>query len=138
MFKTFARQSFCHLLAWVILGSAWFPVNAEQGTQVKQQFPDVLAVKVERHGSNTFDFDVTVSSPYDSARRYADGFRVVGKDSRVYAERKLLHDHADEQPFTRDLHGVTVPLGISTVLIQARDQISGYGGKVVEVALPGR
>ena len=50
----------------------------------------------------------------------------------------LLHDHADEQPFTRDLHGVTIPVGVRTVRVQGRDKTFGYGGKTVDVALPGR
>jgi hypothetical protein len=56
----------------------------------------------------------------------------------VLGERKLLHDHQNEQPFTRDLYAVAVPKGLRVVLVQARDQKHGYGGKVVEVALPGR
>jgi len=56
----------------------------------------------------------------------------------VLGERILLHDHAGEQPFTRDLYGVRIPRGIRTVSVQARDQQYGYGGKTVEVALPGR
>jgi hypothetical protein len=83
-------------------------------------------------------FNVTVSSPYDTPQRYADAFRVVAKDGTVYGERKLFHDHADEQPFTRDLHGVSIPVGTRTVVVQARDQKYGYGGNTVEVNLPGR
>ena len=64
--------------------------------------------------------------------------RVAGPDGQVYGERKLLHNHAGEQPFTRDLHGVTIPAGIKSVVIQARDQKYGYGGKTVEVSLSGR
>jgi hypothetical protein len=56
----------------------------------------------------------------------------------VFGERKLLHDHAGEQPFTRDLYGVKIPPGIRAVVIQARDQKYGYGGKIIEVVLPGR
>lgn len=103
-----------------------------------QKFPDVLGVKVRPASHGVFDFDVTVSSPYDTARRYADAFRVTGKSGVVYGERKLLHDHAGEQPFTRDLYGVRIPAGVKTVVVQARDQLHGYGGAVVEVALPGR
>ncbi len=106
--------------------------------RAEQQFPDVLAVKVQPRGGDRFDFDVTVSSPYDTPRRYADAFRVSGRDGRVWGERKLLHDHADEQPFTRDLYGVVVPAGVRLVVVQARDQKYGYGGKSVEVTLPGR
>ena len=104
----------------------------------EQRFPDVVAVRVQPGGENRFDFDVKVSSPYDTPQRYADGFRVVGKDNTVYGERKLLHDHADEQPFTRGLYDVTIPAGIKTVVVQARDRKYGYGGRAIEVNLPGR
>ena len=108
------------------------------GAASGQQHPDVVAVKVQARGENRFDFDVTVSSPYDTAQRYADGFRVADSAGRVFGERKLLHDHADEQPFTRDLHGLAVPPGVRSVVVQARDQRFGYGGKTQTVALPGR
>ena len=56
----------------------------------------------------------------------------------MFGERKLWHDHAGEQPFTRDLYGVKIPRGIRAVIIQARDRKHGYVGKAVEVPLPGR
>ncbi|MCH4564551.1 hypothetical protein MKP05_15720 [Halomonas sp. EGI 63088] len=40
-----------------------------------QRFPDVVGVEVTEAGENRFDFDVTLSSPYDSPSRYADAFR---------------------------------------------------------------
>jgi hypothetical protein len=103
-----------------------------------QKYPDVVSATVRPRAPDTFDFDVTVSSPYDTPQRYADAFRVVSKDGVVFGERKLLHDHAGEQPFTRDLYGVKIPSDVRTVVIQARDRKYGYGGKTVEVALPGR
>ncbi len=103
-----------------------------------QKYPDVVSATVQPRGSDTFDFDVTVSSPYDTPARYADAFRVMGQDGAVFGERQLLHDHGNEQPFTRDLHGVRIPPGIRVVVIQARDQRYGYGGKTVEVVLPRR
>ncbi len=56
----------------------------------------------------------------------------------MYGARVLLHDHATEQPFTRDLYGVVVPVGVRSVVVQARDLKNGWGGKTVEVLLPGR
>jgi hypothetical protein len=112
--------------------------HAQPQATATQKFPDVVSAKVTARGAQTFDVDVTVSSPYDTPQRYADAFRVMGKDGKVYGERILLHDHADEQPFTRDLAGVKIPAGVRTVVIQARDQKHGYGGKTVEVVLPGR
>lgn len=103
-----------------------------------RKFLDVVGAKVRASGDNEFDFDVTISSPYDTPQRYADAFRVMNADGKVYGERKLLHDHAGEQPFTRDLYGVTIPLDVKFVVIQARDQKYGYGGKTLKVSLPGR
>jgi hypothetical protein len=104
----------------------------------EQRFPDVIAVKVRASGPDLFDFDVTISSPYDTPRRYADGFSVKTLGGEVLGERKLLHDHQDEQPFTRDLHAVRISPPVRRVVLEARDQRYGYGGKVFEVALPGR
>jgi hypothetical protein len=115
-------------------------IVARASAQAKreQQFPDVVAVRVREAGSESFDFNVTVSSPYDTPARYADGFRVMTPSGTVVGERKLLHDHQDEQPFTRELYGVKIPLGVKVVLVQARDQKFGYGGKSAQVQLPGR
>jgi hypothetical protein len=102
-------------------------------------FPDVIAVTASSRGADVFDFAVTITSPYDTAQRYADGFRVsAGLGGTVYGERILLHDHADEQPFTRGLQGIRIPPGVHSVLVQGRDKAHGYGGKSFELALPGR
>ena len=93
---------------------------------------------VRANGPDRFDFDVTVSSPYDTPSRYADGFRDKTPEGQVLGERKLLHDHASEQPFTRDLHGVVISPRWRAVVIEARDQQHGYGGKAITVTLPGR
>lgn len=104
-----------------------------------QKFPDVVDVRIRARGTDTFDLDVTVSSPYDSAQRYADAFRATSEDgAEVYGVRPLLHDHAGEQPFTRDLYGVRVPAGVRRIRVQARDKTHGWGGNTRLVELPGR
>jgi len=109
-----------------------------QGTGAEQRHPDVVAVKVMPRGANRFDFDVTISSRYDTPQRYADAFRVMAADGKVYGERILLHDHAGEQPFTRDLYGVVIPPQVKNVIVQGRDRKYGYGGITKQVTLPGR
>jgi hypothetical protein len=106
----------------------------------EQRFPDVTDVKVRAASRDAlaFDFDVTVSSPYDTPSRYADAFRVSALSGQVLGERILLHDHQNEQPFTRDLYNVRIPASVSVVVVQARDRKHGYGGKSVQVRLPGR
>lgn len=98
-------------------------------------YPDVIAVEVS--GSDgVYGFDVTMSSPYDTASRYADAWRVVGDDGVVYAVNELTHDHAAEQPFTRSLTGVEIPASVNSVVVEGRDQVYGWGGATVTVTLP--
>lgn len=123
------------LLIALLLAPGAISVAAAQA----QTHPDVIAVQVRAAGPDRFDFDVTVSSPYDTPQRYADGFRVTSPDGKaIHGERTLWHDHAGEQPFTRDLHGVRIPPGTRQVRVQARDQRHGYGGRSIEAMLPGR
>ncbi len=126
------------LLPTLIFVVMAIPMAVQSAKDTNQRYPDVVAADVQARGADKFDFDVTISSPYDTPQRYADAFRVLDKNGHVYGERQLLHDHETEQPFTRDLYGVAIPAGVRTVVIQARDQKHGYGGKTVDVSLPGR
>jgi hypothetical protein len=107
--------------------------SAQQGAQ---RFPDVLAVELVPRGEGTFDVRVTLSSPYDTPQRYADGWRVLGPDGTVLGAHTLLHDHADEQPFTRTQPGLVVPADVDAVTVEGRDLTYGYGGRTVVVAVP--
>jgi hypothetical protein len=102
-----------------------------------QRFPDVVDVQVERAG-DTYTFTVTISSPYDTPERYADGWRITGADGTVYGEHELTHDHAAEQPFTRTQSGVRIPDGVDQVVVEGHDLANGYGGQTVTVALADR
>jgi hypothetical protein len=132
------RRLWIWAIPLVLLGGQPLHVAAQATSLPLQKHPDVVAVKVRVSGPGRFDFDVTVSSPYDTPGRYADAFRVSTAEGLVLGERKLLHDHADEQPFTRDLHGIAVPPGVKRVVVQARDSQFGYGGKTVSLLLPVR
>lgn len=101
----------------------------------EQMFPDIVDVAVEREG-DAFNFSVTVSSPYDTPERYADGWRVVGPDGTTYGEHTLAHDHAGEQPFTRTHRGVEIPEEVDQVIVEGRDSEYGYGGGTATVPLP--
>lgn len=101
-----------------------------------QAYPEVVDVAVQRE-NGSYVFDVTISSPYDTPERYADGWRVVGPDGSVYGEHTLAHDHANEQPFARTQSGVETPNGVDEVTVEGRDSENGYGGETVTVPLPG-
>ena len=101
----------------------------------EELFPDVVAAEAAQADDGTWRFDVTLSSPYDTPERYADAWRVLAPDGTELGVRILTHDHQNEQPFTRSLAGVEIPADVSVVTIEGRDQVSGWGGATLEVAL---
>lgn len=115
-------------------GAASQPDSSQNsGDASEEMFPDIVGVEVTREDEQTASFAVTVSSPYDSPQRYADGWRVLDQDGDVLGEHTLGHDHASEQPFTRTQDGVSIPEGTTELTVEGRDQVSGYGGDTVTV-----
>ena len=101
-----------------------------------QRFPDVETADLRRESDGTFTLEVTISSPYDTPERYADGWRVLDPDGTELGRHDLAHDHADEQPFTRTQTGLVIPDGVPEVRVEGRDLENGYGGTTVVVAVP--
>ena len=122
-------------------GSVSQPTETEATTAAEvilpageQLFPDVIDATAEQTNLG-WTFNATVSSPYDSADRYADAWRIVGPDGTVYGTRELAHDHAAEQPFTRTIQAVEIPDNVEVVTIEGRDQENGWGGGTFELTL---
>ena len=78
-------------------------------------------------------FTVTVRHADAGWAHYADAWEVRAPDGVVLGRRVLLHPHDDEQPFTRSLDGVRVPVGIDTVQVLAHDTRHGWGTPGVPV-----
>ena len=100
-----------------------------------ERFPDVVDATAEQGPDGLWTFEVTVSSPYDSPERYADAWRIVAPDGTVLGVRELTHHHAGEQPFTRSLRGVDVPASVTTVTVEGRDLLNGWGGGTRSLSL---
>lgn len=103
----------------------------EQGLdeQGLDEFPEIVGAKATMGEVGQWSFEVTVSSPYDTPDRYADAWRVLDGDDIELGVRELSHDHAGEQPFTRDLSDVAVPDDVVVVFIEGRDLINGWSGQ---------
>jgi len=105
-------------------------------SSVDDRFPTIVGAETEYDGdAATWSFAVTVSSPYDTPERYADGWRVIGPDGTVYGIHTLTHDHAGEQPFTRRQTGVVIPSDVDEVTIEGRDLANGFGGATLTLEL---
>ena len=97
---------------------------------------DVLAAKVIKSRDGAYHFDVTIRSNDRGWDYFCDRFEVLTPDGKVLGVRTLLHPHETEQPFTRELHGVKLPDGLTEVRIRARHKPRGYDGKTITVNLP--
>ncbi len=106
--------------------------DASGGTK----YPDIKKAVLEPAGGG-YTLSVTVSSPYDSPDRYADGWRVLNAGTdEVLGMHTLGHDHASEQPFTREQSDLQIPDGVQRITIEGRDQQNGYGGRTVTIDVP--
>ncbi len=108
--------------------------SASSGSGV--MYPDVEDVAISGEDDGTYTLEVTMTSPYDTPDRYADGWRVLAPDGTELASMTLTHDHAGEQPFTRTQVGVQIPSDVSEVTVEGHDQQSGYGGQTQTVTVP--
>lgn len=114
------------------------PATAVATPTGEQRFPDVLTADIVRDDARSWTVSATISSPYDTTERYADAFRVLTPDGRELGVRVLTHPHQDEQPFTRSLSGVEIPVDVQTVVVQGRDLVHGWGGTTFTIVLPDR
>lgn len=108
------------------------------GTPALAGAADVIDAVAVPQGDGTWRFDVTVRSADTGWDGYADRWEIVGPDGNVLATRVLHHPHENEQPFTRSLSGVRVPVGVEEVTIRAHHSARGYDGEALNLALPDR
>ncbi len=99
---------------------------------------DVIEVEVSRIGGDTYKFDVTVRHADEGWEHFANKWEVTTHDGTVLGTRILAHPHVEEQPFTRSLSGVKIPENLAEVIVRAHDLVHGYGGKTLEVKVPGK
>ncbi|MDA0700642.1 MAG: hypothetical protein O3A02_05505 [bacterium] len=99
-------------------------------------FAQVTWVDVTVRADGSHAFAVTVRHDDTGWDHYADAWEVVDPQSgEVLAIRELLHPHETEQPFTRSVDGVRVPEGVTVVLVRARCNVHGFGGRTVTIDL---
>jgi len=103
---------------------------------------DVTFVRLVLAEDGTWTFHVTVAHPDTGWDDYADGWDVITPDGTVLKvnpndpfTRLLAHPHETEQPFTRSQSGITIPDGITQVLVRAHDILDGFGGQEIAIDL---
>lgn len=120
-------RSYMALAALLIFGSA-LPALADE--------PSVLDVVAVANADGSYGFSATVSHRDEGWKHYANKWEVVMPDGKVAGERVLFHPHVNEQPFTRSLGRVEVPIGTTEVTIRAYCSVTGAGSRTFTVKLP--
>lgn len=116
---------------WCVAAIGLIGLSAAPATADPAKVEGATAKRV----GDTWSFSVTLSHGDTGWDDYADGWRVVSPDGTVLGVRELLHPHVNEQPFTRSLSGVSIPVGTTTVFIEARTNVDGWGEARFEMTL---
>jgi hypothetical protein len=95
----------------------------------------ILAADFRSTEGNRWSVNVTLKHGDTGWDHYADNWRVVDSEGNILGDRVLYHPHVDEQPFTRELGGVKLPEGITTVYIEAHDKVHGWTKNRLKVDL---
>ena len=66
---------------------------------------------------------------------YADNWQVLDSDEKILGDRILYHPHVNEQPFTRSLGNIDIPINTKIVYISAHDKAHGWTPKRLAVDL---
>ncbi len=95
----------------------------------------ILAVDLYKSTDSSWLVKVTLEHSDTGWDHYADNWQVVDAEGNVLGNRVLQHPHVQEQPFTRDLAGVKVPDGVTTLYIKAHDKVHGWTTNKLKVDL---
>lgn len=85
---------------------------------------EIRHARFEQSGSN-WRVAVTLKHADSGWDHYADGWRVVDADGKVFGHRTLYHPHVNEQPFTRS-DSMAIPAGTTRVFVEAHDKVHGW------------
>lgn len=123
-----------HMLLGAVAGAALFgTVSAAEAGPTS-----VLDASATANADGTYSFSATLAHKDEGWSHYADKWEVVTPAGKVIGTRTLYHPHVNEQPFTRNLARVEVPIGITEVIIRGYDNVHGAGDRTFTVKLPPR
>jgi hypothetical protein len=115
------------------------PIVAAAEQSEDLDYAQVIMVSARQQENGLWRFDVTLRHNDEGWDHYADAWQVVRPDDgEVLGERILAHPHEHEQPFTRSLSAVSIPRGLTVVVIRAKCNVHGFGGREVRVDLKRR
>ncbi len=111
------------------------PLEDEADATMDLNEANVIGVEFTVDSSGIYTFAVSVRHNDTGWDHYADWWRIKTEEGEEIARRVLTHPHENEQPFTRSLGGIIISNGIDKVIVEAHDNVHGYGGQTMVVDL---
>jgi hypothetical protein len=94
---------------------------------------NVVGVTFETQGDGRYRFDVTLVHDDEGEDGYANWWQVETTAGDRLGRRELLHAHGTRE-FTRS-ETISVPEGVTRVVVRGHDRTHGYGGQAMVVEL---
>lgn len=98
-------------------------------------FAQVTNVLATQKSSDNWCFGTSVLHNDQGWDHYADRWEVLDLEGNQLGYRKLFHPHDKEQPFTRSQCNIKISSEISKVIVRAKCNKHGFGGKAFIVNL---
>lgn len=99
------------------------------------EFAQVTHVMATQQSGGSWCFATSVRHNDQGWEHYADGWEVIDLAGEQLGYRQLAHPHDNEQPFTRSQCNINIPAGLSQVIVRAKCNKHGFGGKAFIVDL---
>ena len=124
------------LLILSLLSSSVFAAKPDLNTFSESlDYAQVTKVLATQKADGSWCFGTSVKHNDQGWDHYADAWEVIDLDGNKLGYRQLHHPHDHEQPFTRSQCNIDIPTDISQVLVRAKCNQHGYGGKAMVVDL---
>ena len=92
-------------------------------------FAQVVNVIATQESNGNWCFGTSVQHNDQGWEHFANGWEVTDLKGNQLGYRKLAHPHVNEQPFTRSQCGIKVPSETTKVIVRAKCNKHGFGGK---------
>lgn len=128
--------SILSILASIVLTTSVFASKIDiNNYSTSLDFAQVTDVIATQNTDGSWCFATSIRHNDQGWDHYADKWEVLDLDSNQLGDRVLGHPHDNEQPFTRSQCNINIPSEMSKVIVRAKCNKHGFGGKTFIVNL---
>ncbi|MGB2740241.1 MAG: hypothetical protein WBC60_06750 [Cognaticolwellia sp.] len=123
------------LILSLFITSVFASTSEQPNYETSLDFAQVTHVNARQRTNNNWCFDISVQHNDQGWEHYADGWEVTDLAGNQLGHRVLGHPHDNEQPFTRSKCNIKIPADMTKVIVRAKCNKHGFGGKPIIIDL---